>query len=205
MKPIKLYAGLFLVFFLGALAGGLGMGMYQKHQRASFFEERRGKHLDFVLDRLTEDLDLTQEQQVRIKSILDDFRKNMISLQKKHFPEIDALFKDHRVQISKVLTEEQRRKFEEIEKRMMRRPPPGPPGQGGPKPRPGDRPAFSGDGGPPPPGDGMQTLGDRPKPPRGRFQPPGDRPQTPDRGPQPPFEDAQEREDQPGAPPASEK
>ncbi|WP_028314861.1 hypothetical protein [Desulfatibacillum aliphaticivorans] len=204
MKPIKLYAGLFLVFFLGALAGGLGMGMYQKHQRASFFEERQGKHLKFVLERLTEDLDLTQEQQIRIKSILEDFRKNMMNLQKKHFPEIDALFKEHRVQISKVLNEEQRRKFEEIEKRMMRRPPPGPPGKGGPKPPPGDRPEFSGDR-PQPPRDGMQPPGDRPKPPRGGFQPPGDGPQPPDGGPQPPLEDAQEPEDQPDAPPASEE
>ena len=171
MKPIKLYAGLFLLFILGVLAGGLGMGLYTKYQRASFFEGRQGNHLEFVLNRLNSELQLSEEQQKQIRGILEDFQNNMMNLQKKHFPEIDALFKEHRAQIRKVLTEKQNQIFDEIEKRMMQRRPPRP-GEpfdnDGPKP-PEGRPDLS-DGGPPkPPGRMMEPFDGGHQPPFGDF------------------------------------
>ncbi|MBI9075348.1 MAG: hypothetical protein JEZ02_08055 [Desulfatibacillum sp.] len=152
MRPIKLYAGLFLLFALGVFAGGLGMGLYAKHQRASFFEGREGKHLEFILEHMSEQLALTEEQQGRIRTILEDFQEKMITLRQKNFPELDALFKDHRARIREVLTREQQESFEKFEKRMMQRRPPGvggpekPFGKGGPKPPPG--PWSNGDGEP---------------------------------------------------------
>ncbi len=150
MKRSKLFIGLFLVFILGVLAGGLGVGLYVKHQRTTFLESRHGRHTDFILQKLTRKLELSSEQHKEIKAILSDAEKSMLAFREKNRPEIEAIFKEHEQRIRSILSEEQREKFDQCQNRMMNMRPPGmgKPFFGG-KPR--HRPEKWADGEPKPP------------------------------------------------------
>jgi protein CpxP len=101
------------------------------------------------LDRLTKQLDLTKDQQDKIKPILEDQQKQMQALredtstaQQDRFTKMRDIRKSHMDQVRAVLTSDQQTKFDEMQKRMMERGGPGR-GMGGDRPQ-GDQP-------PPPP------------------------------------------------------
>jgi len=80
------------------------------------------------LDRLTKELDLTKDQQDKIKPILEDQQKQMQALredtstaQQDRFTKMRDIRKSHMDQVRAVLTSEQQTKFDEMQKRMMER------------------------------------------------------------------------------------
>lgn len=97
------------------------------------------------LDRLTRELNLTQDQQDKIKPILEDQQKQMQDLRNDtsvqgpdRFAKMREIRKDHMDQVRNVLTSEQQTRFDEMQKRMMergrRRGPGGENGGGNPPP-----------------------------------------------------------------------
>ncbi len=123
MSKTKLVIGLLLVFILGALCGALGMGFYVKHQADSFVDRKPGKRADFFFERLSSQLDLTEEQKPRIKEIMRDMEESMRAFRERNFPELQKTFEHHQQLILQELTEEQRKKFDALHKRMGRRRP----------------------------------------------------------------------------------
>ena len=92
------------------------------------------------LDRLNKELNLTQDEQDKIKPILEDQQKQMEALRndssvqgQDRFAKMRDIRKDHNDQIRNVLTSDQQTKFDDMQKRMMERrrgggggnPPPG--------------------------------------------------------------------------------
>ena len=80
------------------------------------------------LDRLTKELDLTKDQQDKIKPILEEQQKQMQALredtstaQQDRFSKMRDIRKGHMDQVRAVLTSEQQTKFDEMQKRMMER------------------------------------------------------------------------------------
>ena len=80
------------------------------------------------LDLLTKELNLTQDQQDKIKPILEDQQKQMEALRndssvqgQDRFAKMRDIRKDHMDQIRNVLTSDQQTKFDEMQKRMMER------------------------------------------------------------------------------------
>lgn len=102
------------------------------------------------LDRLTKELNLTKDQQDKIKPILEDEQKQMEELrsssggQRPDFEKMRDIRKSHDEQIRGVLTSDQQTKYDEMQKKMMERGGPG--GRRG-----GDRPNGGEGGGTPPP------------------------------------------------------
>ena len=101
---------------------------------------------DAQLARLTKELNLTQEQQDKIKPILEDQQKQMEALRNDSSVQgpdrrskMMDIRKDHTDQIRNVLTSDQQTKFDEMQKRMMERG-----GRRGPR-------GENGGGNPPPP------------------------------------------------------
>ena len=91
------------------------------------------------LDRMTKQLNLTQEQQDKIKPILEDQQKQMEALRSDtsvqgpdRRSKMQDIRKDHMDQIRNVLTSDQQTKFDEMQKRMMERGRRGPGGENGP-------------------------------------------------------------------------
>jgi protein CpxP len=80
------------------------------------------------LDRLSKELNLTDEQKEKIKPILEDQQKQMQDLRNDSSVQgpdrrakMQDIRKDHMTQIRNVLTSEQQTKLDEMQKRMMER------------------------------------------------------------------------------------
>ncbi|MEZ4232853.1 MAG: periplasmic heavy metal sensor [Polyangiaceae bacterium] len=91
-----------------------------------------------------EDLDLTQEQQTKVKAIFDRHRPEIEAAVRETFPKVQAINEQTEREVKEILTDTQKQRFDELKKRRKHRPrPPGEPwmGPGGP----------GGPGAPPPP------------------------------------------------------
>jgi hypothetical protein len=93
MKNLKPVAGILLVFILGALAGALAARFYSAiesehppHHRRSL-EER----VEFIMKRLTDDLDLSSMQQKDIRPIVAATEEKVRSIRDEYGPKIRAL------------------------------------------------------------------------------------------------------------------
>ncbi len=79
-------------------------------------------------------LNLTLEQQAQARAIGDRYHPELEALRRQIQPEAEKLHRKMRAELRKILTPEQRRLHDELERERMRRPPPpeGPAGPGGP-------------------------------------------------------------------------
>ncbi|SRR5579871_2854686 len=110
----RILALLLLIFLCGALAGALSMrsSMHTRLHRGSYWKDDSSQL--FSYEKLTKELNLTGEQSERLKVILDDFVK--------YHQDVEAQIEDVRAtgknRIVQMLTAEQRKKFDELCKRL---------------------------------------------------------------------------------------
>ena len=120
MKKSKIIAGLFLVFILVALAGALGTGLVLKRHHP-FFSGKPEDRKTFILKRLTRELDLSEEQQVRIAAIIERVQSETFE----HIREGRRLMRQKLengfAEIRKELSPEQQRRFDEMKAERERR------------------------------------------------------------------------------------
>ncbi|MGE0324180.1 MAG: Spy/CpxP family protein refolding chaperone [Polyangiaceae bacterium] len=102
-----------------------------------------------------EELDLTQEQQAKVKAIFDRHRPEIEAAVRETFPKVQAINEQTEREVKEILTDAQKQRFEELKKRRKHHGPrpPGEPwmapgGPGGPR---GAPPPPSGDTSPPAP------------------------------------------------------
>ncbi len=107
----RILALLLLVFLCGALAGALTMrgGLHEKmHRAAPYWKDDKTQF--FSYEKLKKELNLTGEQSVRLKTILDDFVK--------YHEDLEAQIEDVRAtgknRIVQMLTPQQRQRFEHL-------------------------------------------------------------------------------------------
>ncbi len=104
----QVLATLLLVFLCGAASGVLGTKLWTRRHAPKASATLRLENKRDVLERFKTDLDLSQEQVEKIEIILDDFMKYVHDLQ----VQMDETRSFGKEQILKVLTEDQRQKFE---------------------------------------------------------------------------------------------
>jgi len=106
----RILTTLVLVFLTGALSGAIGMraGLHRELQRSTAYW--RGDRIQFSYDLLKRDLNLTPDQSLRLKTILDDFAKYHDDLE----VQIDDVRATGRNRILQILTPEQRKRFEQL-------------------------------------------------------------------------------------------
>ena len=126
---------LLLVLALVAL-GSVAMYAQQADQNASQSGEHRGEHMggprggpmnsQAMLDHMTKELNLTSDQQTKIKTILDDQQKQAQALrddtslsQQDRMSKMRDIHKSTMEQVRAQLTADQQTKFDEMQKRMM--------------------------------------------------------------------------------------
>jgi len=147
----KRFVASMLVFTIVAFGSIAIYAQYQNAGQGEHRGERMGRgpmSPQAELDRLTKELNLTKDQQDKIKPILEDQQKQMQALredtstdQQDRMSKMRDIRKSHVEQVRGVLTSDQQTKFDEMQKRMMERR--GGMGGGGDRPR--------GDQAPPPP------------------------------------------------------
>ena len=109
MRRLKPIAGILVVFFLGALAGVMSARFY------ATFESRKPHHrpkleerVEFIMKRLTDDLDLSATQQKEIRQIVASTEKKVQSIKDEYVPEIRALHDSSIKEIKTRLAPDQR-------------------------------------------------------------------------------------------------
>ena len=110
------------VFVIGFAAGALSMNLY--HQRGAAGPDRggeRGRPEEHIVNKMTQNLKLTGEQQQRIRSILDetfdqyrDIRKEMEPRIKDFDQRFNTVRQQSRDRIRRELTQEQLPLYEEM-------------------------------------------------------------------------------------------
>ena len=76
---------------------------------------------EMKLERMTRSLDLTFDQQEKVKKIMDRTRDKMMAFRKKNRPEMKSIMGQCRNEIKSILTDEQKEKFKELRQRKNKR------------------------------------------------------------------------------------
>jgi len=116
MKMVKSILGIAALFALGVLAGVLATNLVFKHR----FEKGPPPIEDVLMHRLSKQIDLTPEQQVEVRKILDNLRIRLKEIRKDYHPRVKTAFDESFSQIRQVLTEPQREQMDIFEKHLPR-------------------------------------------------------------------------------------
>ena len=121
----KLWAtGLLVAMFVTGAAVGGGMSQAwggATDDTSDRSRERSERDRPSYVERLTAHLDLTESQQVEVKSILDRRESDMAALWEEVRPKFDALRDTIRTKIMDVLTDEQQQKYRDLLEHSSRR------------------------------------------------------------------------------------
>ena len=115
MNKWKLISGIALVFILGALVGSIGTRFYFECQYPRLAEHRSTK--TFLMERLSTELALTQEQKVQIEKIVDQIEEKRREYSLQRQAEIEKLID----QIKKELNDDQQKKLDTLRAKFERR------------------------------------------------------------------------------------
>jgi hypothetical protein len=136
MNKGKLIAGVALVFIVGILVGSLGTQFYFRHHYHPF-ERDRAKRTAFIMKRLSNDLQLTDAQQVAIQRIVEQTQEKIHEHFLQRRSEIEGIMNDGFLQMKKELNDDQKKKLDGLRERFEKRrqaregafpkPPPPPP------------------------------------------------------------------------------
>lgn len=122
MRPRVKGALLLLVaFLLGTATGALGFGLYQA--RAGWWHPPRdpARLQQFLVRRLTRELDLRPDQQQQVEAILRETGQEFARLREEIGPRVLDIRGRSREKIRAILSPEQQAKFEALEKEWERR------------------------------------------------------------------------------------
>lgn len=103
-----------LILILALVIGSVSFAQ-NKMEKKSVTAEKSGATIDQKVERLTQELDLSSEQQMQLKSILVK-RKDMVKKNQGNTERINEINKTTRATIKKILTPEQLKKLEEMKK-----------------------------------------------------------------------------------------
>ena len=89
MNKLKLIVGVILVILVGALAGSLVTGIYYRHRIEQIASSGASHHRrKAVIKRLSNRLDLTEEQRIEIGKIVKESQRRIFSILRDYLPEI---------------------------------------------------------------------------------------------------------------------
>ncbi len=122
MNKLKLIVGVILLLLVGALAGSLVTGVYYKHRMERFASGRASHHLrKVVMKRLTNELDLTEEQRTEIGKIVKESQRRIFSIRREYLPEIREISDQSFALIKEKLNPEQKEKLVKLHEKLKDR------------------------------------------------------------------------------------
>jgi hypothetical protein len=120
MKTWRLIAGVTLVLALGVLVGSLGTQLYHRHRIERHRKDPAARRA-IILNRLAEELGLTERQQQEFKVIIEEVDEKRRALFKKRRAEIKELFDESFIRMKQKLDPDQQQKLEELRTRLEKR------------------------------------------------------------------------------------
>lgn len=132
MNKIKVSVAVILIFILGVLAGSLGTQAFIKYRISKFMKRGHEARAEFIIERLSHVLELTDSQRAEIEKIIIETQKKLAEIEGQFRPRIQALMDDDFKQIRTLLNDDQKRKLDEFHEHLKERkgpvfPPPPPP------------------------------------------------------------------------------
>ena len=122
MKRLKPIAGILIVFLLGAAAGALSARFYEKFEsRRPHRHPKLEERVEFIMKRLTDDLDLSAAQQKEIRQIVTATEKKVRSVKDEYLPAIRALHDASIEEIKTRLNDNQRAELDRMRAEWKRR------------------------------------------------------------------------------------
>ena len=123
MNKLRLNIGVILVFLVGALAGSMGTGMYIRHRIEKFpaYGPKRPTRTTFFMKRLSKKLDLTQDQRVEIKKIVEEADLQVSAIRNKYLPEIKEINDQSLALMKEKLNPDQKEKLQKLHERLRNR------------------------------------------------------------------------------------
>jgi ATP-dependent Lon protease len=120
MKRWKLVSGLLLVFVLGILAGAFGARIYLKDRFAHLRKDPKARQA-FIMGKLSKELELTQDQKIKIGKIVEQMGAKRREFYLKNRPEIKRIMDEGFFQIKKELNNDQQKKLDELREKFEKR------------------------------------------------------------------------------------
>ncbi|BCA55174.1 hypothetical protein W02_23140 [Nitrospira sp. KM1] len=107
MSRLKLWAGLILLFGAGVLTGTVGTSLYAESERAHRPDRGPVAQHKRIMDRLTYELSLTEQQRIEIDPIVTRAHVSILSLRFAHQPEIEQILMKGMAELKQTLSPEQ--------------------------------------------------------------------------------------------------
>lgn len=129
------------LFVTGAVVGMLGNEAWHAMRGGPFGKMERMGPAGFILEHMTRELGLSEDQRGKIKPIIDEMVAKVDEARKPFREKEDAIFTEYHARMKAFFTPEQSRLQDELLKRLREHrgkmgPPPGPTGMFGPPPGP---------------------------------------------------------------------
>jgi hypothetical protein len=119
MKTWRLITGVVLVLLVGVLIGSMGSRLYLRHKY--YFSLERKERTIHLLNHLSRELDLSREQKAEVEKILQGMAEKLHAHYLQQRPEAERIVEDSFSVIRQGLTDEQKKKFDELQERYRRR------------------------------------------------------------------------------------
>lgn len=121
LKIKKIWIAFSIIFLSGIIIGALG-GLFLSKKFASQNERRwrQGRVKIHLLRRMSDELQLSEDQKLSVEKILGDMTKNINDIHAKQRPVIKDIIDDSFAAIDQVLNDEQKVKFAEMQQRMAK-------------------------------------------------------------------------------------
>lgn len=109
------------IFILGFIAGALALNLYDARFSPSDGRPRGGRPPFSRLAELTQQLDLTPEQNAEVEKILGEARTRLMEIRKESEPKFSEIRRQTEERLQQALTSEQWQKFQQIKTEMSGR------------------------------------------------------------------------------------
>lgn len=121
MTPGKLWGGLVVLFFSGALMGIAGATLYHQYEQEHRWERGPAAKHERIMKRLTHELALTLAQQADIEPIVSRTHVKILQLRFLLQPEVEQALTEGMAEIKTTLSVEQQAKLDGLYAKLQRR------------------------------------------------------------------------------------
>ena len=111
------------VFISGVIVGIVGHDLHMKHMFDRMRHSPPGDKGDFIVNRMQKELGLTEAQVSKIRPIVKEGDRKVSELRDTFHPKMKEILDLTMEQVKKELSDEQKREFEKIHRRMKERGP----------------------------------------------------------------------------------
>jgi hypothetical protein len=118
---VKLWGGLIVLFCAGALSGAVVDSLFLHGERSSRGEHGPAAHHERIMNRLTQDLSLTAQQQAEIEPIVTRAHVALLELRFAHQAEVEQILSRGMAELSGKLSPDQKSELERMYKGLERR------------------------------------------------------------------------------------